>query len=135
MVNHRPMWSRCVIGAHLLVVLAAGWVLAWNPSDVMRIALSLVSGTSLFVLTGLVHEASHHLLSSRTWLNDVLGNLAGIVANRCACQQRGRNVRHAPCLLGPRQRAARGFCIAILHHVEDSIEIFEDGQNRIAVGC
>ncbi len=94
MVNHRPMWSRCVIGAHLLVVLAAGWVLAWNPSDAMRIALSLVSGTSLFVLTGLVHEASHHLLSSRTWLNDVLGNLAGTFLATPVSAYRALHMKH-----------------------------------------
>jgi fatty acid desaturase len=36
-----------------------------------------VSGMSLFVLSGLVHEASHRLLSRRIWLNELLGNLAG----------------------------------------------------------
>ena len=39
--------------------------------------LDVIAGTSLFVLTGLVHEASHHLLSRRVWLNDLMGNLAG----------------------------------------------------------
>src|SRR4029077_921107 len=35
------------------------------------------SGVSLFVLTGLVHEASHRLLCRTSWLNELLGNLAG----------------------------------------------------------
>ncbi len=77
MANRRPFWSRCVIGAHVLLVVVTGYLLALNHSDSMRIVLSLIAGTSLFVLTGLVHEASHHLLARRVWLNDLLGNLAG----------------------------------------------------------
>ena len=77
MVAHRPFWSRCVIGAHVVLVLACGYGLAQSYSDSVRFVLTMISGTSLFVLTGLVHEASHHLVSERAWLNDLLGNLAG----------------------------------------------------------
>jgi fatty acid desaturase/peptidoglycan/LPS O-acetylase OafA/YrhL len=38
---------------------------------------ALVSGVSLFVLTGLVHEASHHLLARSIRVNEIAGNLAG----------------------------------------------------------
>ena len=38
---------------------------------------AMISGVSLFVLTGLVHEASHRLLTPSVWLNELAGNLAG----------------------------------------------------------
>jgi fatty acid desaturase len=68
MSNPRPIWSRCVIASHIVVVLALGYLLAWNSSDLCRVLLSFIAGTSLFVLTGLVHEASHHLLARPAWL-------------------------------------------------------------------
>ncbi len=77
MLNARPIWSRCIIGAHLLVVVVSTIVLAQLHSDWGRFVLSFVSGTSLFVLTSLVHEASHYNLARSVWLNDVLGSLAG----------------------------------------------------------
>jgi fatty acid desaturase len=90
----RPFWSRCVIGAHLLVVLASSYLLAWNQSDAMRIVLSFISGTSLFVLTGLVHEASHHLLARRIWLNDLMGNLAGTFLATPVSAYRALHLKH-----------------------------------------
>jgi fatty acid desaturase len=94
MANRRPFWSRCVIGAHLLVVLVSGYLLAWNQSDSMRIVLSFISGTSLFVLTGLVHEASHHLLAQRAWLNDFMGNLAGTFLATPVSAYRALHLKH-----------------------------------------
>ena len=77
MPERRPAWPRLAIGAHLGVVLVAGFLLVSSHSKVVWVAGAIASGTSLFVLTGLVHEASHHLLSRRRWLNEGLGNLAG----------------------------------------------------------
>ena len=37
-------------------------------------------------------------------------------------------------MLRPRQRPPRGLCVAVLQHIEDSIEIRQHGQYRIAVG-
>jgi fatty acid desaturase len=94
MVLHRPMWSRCVIGSHVVLVLSAGTALAWTYSDALRIVLTLVAGTSLFVLTGLVHEASHHLLSRRVWLNDLMGNLAGTFLATPVSAYRALHLKH-----------------------------------------
>jgi fatty acid desaturase len=74
--RHSP-WPRMAIGAHLVVVLVVGFVLVSSHSKGIWIVGSIASGASLFVLTGLIHEASHRLLSRRRWLNDALGNLAG----------------------------------------------------------
>ena len=38
---------------------------------------ALLSGVSLFVVTGLIHEASHYLLFRTKWLNEAAGNMAG----------------------------------------------------------
>jgi fatty acid desaturase len=65
------------IGAHFLVVLVSGFILVSSHSKVVWVVGAMVSGVSLFVLTGLVHEASHRHLARRRWLNEVLGNLAG----------------------------------------------------------
>jgi fatty acid desaturase/peptidoglycan/LPS O-acetylase OafA/YrhL len=66
------------IGVHLLVVLLATWQLAARHATPLYYACwATLSGVSLFVLTGLVHEASHRLLSRVTVLNELLGNLAG----------------------------------------------------------
>ncbi len=94
MAKPRPFWSRCVIGAHLLVIVAASVMLARTYSDWNRIVLSFISGTSLFVLTGLVHEASHHLLSRRTWLNDLLGNMAGTLLATPVSAYRALHLKH-----------------------------------------
>src|SRR5262249_5010955 len=56
--------------------------------------LSFVTGISLFVLTGLVHEASHHLLSRRVWLNDLLGNLAGTLLATPVSAYRALHLKH-----------------------------------------
>ncbi len=97
MANRRPLWSRCVIGSHIVVVLALGYVLAQNRSDLYRVLLSLISGTSLFVLTGLVHEASHHLLARSAWLNDLLGNLAGTLLATPVSAYRALHLKHHQC--------------------------------------
>ena len=94
MVNHRPVWSRCVIGAHMFLVLACGFGLAVTYSDGLRFILTMISGTSLFVLTGLVHEASHHLLSRRPWLNDLMGNLAGTFLATPVSAYRALHLKH-----------------------------------------
>jgi len=77
MPHRRSAWSRLAIGSHLLVVLATGFVLVSSHSKAVWTLGAIVSGTSLFVLTGLIHEASHRLLSRRGWLNEAMGNLAG----------------------------------------------------------
>jgi glucans biosynthesis protein C len=74
----RPVtWSRIAIGAHLIVLAVASWQLAIARPAAVHAAWAVVSGVSLFVLTGLVHEASHRLLSRSMWLNEGAGNLAG----------------------------------------------------------
>ena len=77
MTDRRPLWSQCVIVAHLGVFVLASYALAHSYSDLTRLVLTLISGTSLFVLSSLVHEASHYNLARWRWLNEVLGNLAG----------------------------------------------------------
>ena len=77
MLDRRPLWPRMAIGVHLVVVLVAGFVLVGSHSKPVWVVGSIVSGASLFVLTGLVHEATHRLLARRGWLNEGLGNLAG----------------------------------------------------------
>ncbi|MFI5456737.1 MAG: fatty acid desaturase family protein [Isosphaerales bacterium] len=62
---------------HLLVVGVAGWQLAGEHSWLIFALWAVISGVSLFVLTGLVHEASHRLLTRSVWLNELAGNLAG----------------------------------------------------------
>ena len=94
MTLHRPLWSRCVIGLHIALVLAAGYALALCHSDALRLVLTLISGTSLFVLTGLVHEGSHHLLSKRPWLNDLFGNLAGTFLATPVSAYRALHLKH-----------------------------------------
>jgi fatty acid desaturase len=94
MSKPRPIWSRCVIGAHLAVVAAASFLLARTYSDWSRIVLSFISGTSVFVLTGLVHEASHRLLARRVWLNDLLGNVAGTLLATPVSAYRALHLKH-----------------------------------------
>ncbi len=94
MLKARPIWSRCMIGAHLLVVVVSTIVLAQLHSDWGRIVVSFISGTSLFVLTGLVHEASHHLLARRVWLNDLLGNAAGVLLATPVSAYRALHLKH-----------------------------------------
>jgi glucan biosynthesis protein C len=77
MPNRRISWPRLGIGVHLAVVGLASWKLAHSQSYPIVAALAAVSGVSLFVLTGLVHEASHFLLARPVWLNELAGNLAG----------------------------------------------------------
>jgi fatty acid desaturase len=77
MPERRPAWPRMAIGAHLVVVLVAGFMLVSSHSKVAWTIGAIASGASLFVLTGLVHEASHRLLARRRWPNEALGNLAG----------------------------------------------------------
>jgi fatty acid desaturase len=77
MPDQPALWTRAAIGAHLGVVLVMGFVLVSTHDRLAWIVAATTSGTSLFVLTGLIHEASHQLLARRRWLNDTLGNLAG----------------------------------------------------------
>jgi fatty acid desaturase/peptidoglycan/LPS O-acetylase OafA/YrhL len=70
-------WSRVAIGVHLAVVAVASWQLGSAHSRPALVLWAAVSGVSLFVLTGLVHEASHRLLARSTWLNEWAGNVAG----------------------------------------------------------
>jgi fatty acid desaturase len=92
--NRQPFWSHCVIASHLVVVVVAGYALALTRSDLSRVVLSLLSGTSLFVLTGLTHEANHHLLARWAWLNDLLGNLAGVLTFTPLSAYRARHLKH-----------------------------------------
>ena len=70
-------WPRLAIGVHLLVVALASWQLGGSHAKSLYAFWATISGVSLFVLTGLIHEASHHLLSRSIWLNELAGNLAG----------------------------------------------------------
>jgi fatty acid desaturase len=72
-----PCWPRTAIATHLGVVLVMGFVLVSTHDRLAWLVAAIASGTSLFVLTGLIHEASHHLLAGRGWANEILGNLAG----------------------------------------------------------
>src|SRR3954447_18425380 len=77
-VTLRSRWSHVAIWVHLLVVVVASWRLAVGHAPPHYYAFwAILSGVSLFVLTGLVHEASHRLLYRTSWLNELLGNLAG----------------------------------------------------------
>ena len=77
-VTLRPRWSRVAIWLHLLVVAVASWRLTVRHAPSHYYAFwAILSGVSLFVLTGLVPEASHRLLCRTSWLNELLGNLAG----------------------------------------------------------
>jgi fatty acid desaturase len=73
----RSRWPQLAIGTHLLIVGLASWQLATSHSKPVYAAWAVLSGFSLFVLTGLVHEASHRLLARSWWLNELAGNLAG----------------------------------------------------------
>jgi peptidoglycan/LPS O-acetylase OafA/YrhL len=55
----------------------ASWQLAQPHAKLVYALWALLSGVSLFVLTGLVHEASHYLLFRSKWANETAGNLAG----------------------------------------------------------
>jgi len=77
MPNRPISWSRIGIGVHFAIVAAASWQLAHSHWYPLVGALAALSGVSLFVLTGLVHEASHFLLARPVWLNELAGNLAG----------------------------------------------------------
>ncbi len=68
---------RLMIVAHLGVAALAGFALVGSHSKLVWIAGAIVSGTSLFALTGLIHEASHRHLARNRALNDALGMLAG----------------------------------------------------------
>ena len=109
MTMPRPIWSRCVIGAHLLVVIAASFALALTHSDWARVVLSFISGTSIFVLTGLVHEARSSPASA-----------AG-VAQRPA----GQHGRHIAC--------DAGFGLSVQLHLEapPSATNRDDDPNKI----
>lgn len=77
MPERRSAWSRLAIGAHLGVVLGAGMVLVHSHARLIWAVAAIASGMSLFVLTGLIHEASHRLLSRNRRVNDAFGALAG----------------------------------------------------------
>ena len=94
MTDRRPLWSQCVIAAHLVVFVLAGYALAHSYSDVTRLVLTLISGTSLFVLSSLVHEASHYNLARSPWLNDILGNLAGNMLATPVSAYRALHMKH-----------------------------------------
>ena len=72
-----PGAARRVVAAHLAVVALAGLALVSSHSGPIWALGALASGTSLFALTGLVHEASHRHLARRRGWNDALGMLAG----------------------------------------------------------
>jgi fatty acid desaturase len=92
--SHRPFWSRCVIASHLAIFISTGCALALTRSDLFRVVLSLISGTSLFVLSTLVHEASHYNLARPAWLNDLLGTLAGTLVATPVSAYRALHMKH-----------------------------------------
>ncbi len=94
MGTHRPLWSQGVIAAHMAVVALTGYALAINRSDLSRVVLSLIAGTSLFALSTLVHEASHYNLARWPWLNDVLGTLAGTLLVTPVSAYRAQHRKH-----------------------------------------
>jgi len=69
--------ARLMIVAHLAVVALAGFGLVSSHSKPVWVVAAVASGTSLFALTGLIHEASHRHLARSRGLNDALGMLAG----------------------------------------------------------
>ena len=77
MTDRSLTWPRVAIGVHLAVIAVASWQLAGAHSRPILALWAMVSAVSLFVLTGLVHEASHRLLARPLWLNELAGNLAG----------------------------------------------------------
>ena len=77
MPDRRSNWPRLAIGVHLAMVLVTGFVLVSSHSKGVWVVGAILSGASLFALTGLIHEASHRLLARPGWLNEWLGNLAG----------------------------------------------------------
>ncbi len=94
MTFRRPFWPQCVIASHLAVFVVAGYALAVCRSDSLRLVLTLISGTSLFVLSSLVHEASHSSLARSAWLNEVLGNLAGYLLATPLTAYRALHMKH-----------------------------------------
>jgi len=74
--RHRST-GRLLIVAHLLVVALSGFALVSTHARWVWVVGALASGTSLFALTGLVHEASHRHLARHRGFNDALGMLAG----------------------------------------------------------
>ncbi len=94
MMHRRPLWAQCVIASHLVIVVMAGYALALTRSDLLRVVLTLISGTSLFVLTNLIHTASHHHLARQPWLNDLLGNLAGTLLATPVSAYRALHMKH-----------------------------------------
>ena len=94
MAERRSMWSQWGIALHLAVVAVTGYLLVVSHSWTARAGLAIVSGTSLFVLTGLIHEASHHLLAGRTWCNEVLGNLSGALLLTPLTAYRAFHLKH-----------------------------------------
>jgi glucans biosynthesis protein C len=88
-------WPRIAIGVHLAFVALASWQLAARHATLLHYATwASISGVSLFVLTGLVHEASHRLLSRSTWLNELLGNLAGWIVLTPLTAYRSFHLKH-----------------------------------------
>jgi fatty acid desaturase len=83
-----------VIACHIAIFVVAGYALAQIRSDLLRVVVSLISGVSLFVLTNLIHTASHYHLARRRWLNDLLGNLAGALLATPVSAYRALHMKH-----------------------------------------
>jgi peptidoglycan/LPS O-acetylase OafA/YrhL len=77
MNEQESRWTRVALWVHLFVVALSSWQLAQPHFKLVYALWACISGTSLFVLTGLVHEASHHLLFRSRLINEAAGNLAG----------------------------------------------------------
>ena len=95
MATVHARWPRVAIAVHLLVVVLATRQLSVRDATLLYYAFwAFISGVSLFVLSGLVHEASHRLLNRRTWLNELLGNLAGWMVLTPLTAYRAFHLRH-----------------------------------------
>ena len=94
MVARHSRWPQLAIGVHLLVVTVASWQLAGVHAKPVYALWATISGVSLFVLTGLVHEASHRLLARSTWLNELAGNLAGWLVLTPLTSYRAFHLKH-----------------------------------------
>jgi peptidoglycan/LPS O-acetylase OafA/YrhL len=94
MALKRYRWPQLAIPVHLIVVGVASWQLAGAHSRLVIALWATMSGISLFVLTGLVHEASHRLLARSTWINELVGNLAGWVLLTPLSAYRAFHLKH-----------------------------------------
>jgi glucan biosynthesis protein C len=94
MRERASFWARIAVWVHLVVVGLASWQLACAHTRPVIALWAALSAVSLFVLTGLVHEASHRLLCRSAWVNELAGNLAGWVVLTPLTAYRAFHLKH-----------------------------------------